>query len=71
MLRVYDGREGEHTIFAVIDDGVDGGAANNRQIFSQMTIRFIDRHQFFCGVCLCLVQRDKLYVLGRLSLITK
>jgi len=88
MLRVYDGREGKHTIFPVVDDRVHGGVANNGQIFSQMAIRlqyastnesfgrsqiayFIDRHQFFCGICLCLVQRDELYVLGRLGLVAE
>ena len=39
MLRVYDGREGKYTIFPVIDNWVDGGVANNGQVFSQMTIR--------------------------------
>jgi len=38
MLRVYDRREGKHTIFPVIDDRVDRGVANNGQVFSQMTI---------------------------------
>ena len=39
MLRVYDGREGEYTIFPVIDNRVNGGVANNGQVFSQITIR--------------------------------
>jgi hypothetical protein len=38
MLRVYDGREGKYTILPVIDNRVDGGVANNGQVFSQMTI---------------------------------
>jgi hypothetical protein len=39
MLRVYDGREGKHTIFLIIYDGVDRGVTNNGQVLSQMTIR--------------------------------
>jgi hypothetical protein len=39
MLRIYDGREGKHTIFLVIDDRVDRRIADDGQIFSQMTIR--------------------------------
>jgi hypothetical protein len=87
VLRVYDGREGKHTIFPVINDRVDRGVANNGQVFCQMTIRlsyasmrilcrshiayFIDRHQFFCSVRSCLVQGDEFYVLGRLGLVAE
>ncbi len=39
MLRVYDGREGKHTIFLVVDDRVDRRVADNGQEFSQVTIR--------------------------------
>ena len=33
MLRVYDGREGKHTIFLVVNYRVDRRVADNRQVF--------------------------------------
>jgi len=33
MLRIYDGREGKHTIFLVINDRIDRGIADDGQVF--------------------------------------
>ena len=32
---------------------------------------FVDSHELLCSVCLCLVQWNKLYVLGRLGFVAE
>lgn len=40
-LGVDDGRKREHMVVLVIDDRINRGIANNRQVFPQMSIRLL------------------------------